>query len=164
MRHSVVFRSSALALALALASFAASAQQRIEQQMTPEQFKAAGLDKLSPEELANLNAWLNRTVATESAKAAANAEQLVKEKARGFFSFGSSDPIVSVLQDDFRGFARGKRYRLENGQEWVQIDDATLHGVRLSSPEVRITPSLMGNAWYLAVKGYNTRAKVQRVK
>lgn len=164
MRHSVVFRSSALALALALTCFAAAAQQRIEQQMTPEQFKAAGLDKLTPEELANLNAWLNRTVETESEKAARNAEDKIKQETRGFFNFGSSEPIVSTLEGEFRGFARGRRYRLANGQEWEQIDDAALHGVRLSSPEVRITPSLMGNAWYLKVGNYNTRAKVRRAK
>ena len=51
MRHAVVFRSSALLLALALACPLAFAQQRIEQEMTPEQFKAAGLDKLSAESL-----------------------------------------------------------------------------------------------------------------
>src|SRR5262245_28155985 len=31
----------------------------IQEEMTPEEFKAAGLDKLSPGELAKLNDWLN---------------------------------------------------------------------------------------------------------
>ena len=49
---------------LALVGFASAvcAQPPIERQMTPEQFKAAGLDKLSPAELSNLNAWLNDTL------------------------------------------------------------------------------------------------------
>jgi hypothetical protein len=47
----------------------------IEQQMTPEQFKAAGLDKLSAAELANLNAWLNHTIVAETSKAAEAATQ-----------------------------------------------------------------------------------------
>ena len=34
----------------------------------------------------------------------------------------------------------------------------------MENPEVRINPSRIGNSWYLAVKGYNTRAKVERVK
>lgn len=168
MRHAVVFRSSALALVLAvplaIAALPAFAQQRIEAQMTPEQFKAAGLDKLSADELANLNAWLNGTIEAESEKAAKTAEDKVKQEARGFFSFGSTEPIVSTLDGEFRGFGRGRHYRLANGQEWEQVDDASLAGVRLASPEVRITPSVMGNVWYMAVKGYNTRAKVQRVK
>lgn len=164
MRHAVVFRSSALLLALALACPLAFAQQRIEQAMTPEQFKAAGLDKLSAEELANLNAWLNRTVETESARAAERAEEKVKSEARGFFNFGSTEPIVSQLQGEFRGFGRGRRFVLANGQEWEQTDDASLAGVRLDAPKVRITPAILGNTWYLAVEGYNTRARVVRVK
>ncbi|HZH44740.1 MAG TPA: hypothetical protein VEY50_11725 [Lysobacter sp.] len=162
MRHAVVLRS--IALALLLVPGLAAAQQRIEQQMTPEQFKAAGLDKLSAEELANLNAWLNRTVETESAKAAALAEQKIKNDARGFFNFGSVEPIVSQLEGEFRGFAAGRSYTLANGQVWQQIDGATLSGVRLSAPKVRITPAIVGNTWYLAVDGYNTRARVVRTK
>lgn len=164
MRHAVVFRSSALLLALALACPLAFAQQRIEQEMTPEQFKAAGLDKLSAEELANLNAWLNRTVETESARAAERAEEKVKSEARGFFNFGSTEPIVSQLQGEFRGFGKGRTYTLANGQVWQQTDDATLSSVRLESPEVTIKPAIIGNVWYLGVQGYNTRARVVRIK
>ena len=64
----------------------------------------------------------------------------------------------------FRGFDSGRSYTLDNGQVWQQTDAASLAGVRLSSPQVKITPSMIGNAWYLQVQGYNTRAKVQRVK
>lgn len=136
----------------------------IEQQMTPEQFRAAGLDKLDATELANLNAWLNRTLDTETSKAAAQAKKAVVEESRGFFHFGSDEPIRSRIPGQFRGFASGRNYTLENGQVWKQIDDASLAGVRLTDPQVVVQPSLVGNAWYLQVEGYNTRAKVQRVK
>jgi hypothetical protein len=150
-------------LALALAP-AAAAQDAIEKQMTPEEFKAAGLDKLTPEELTRLNAWLNRTIGVETEKAAVVAKKKVEDDNRGFFNFGSTEPVVSKMTGEFRGFARHREYTLENGDVWKQIDDASLAGVRLSAPEVRITPSLVGNTWYLAVTGYNTRAKVQRIK
>lgn len=142
----------------------AAAQDAIERQMTPEEFKAAGLDKLSPEELARLNTWLNRTIGTETAKAATEAKKQVEDNTRGFFNFGSTEPVVSRLSGEFRGFARGREYALDNGHVWKQIDEASLAGVRLDRPQVRVTPSLIGNAWYLAVAGYNTRAKVQRIK
>lgn len=148
-------------LALALPSFA---QQAIEQQMSPEEFRAAGLDKLSAEELARLNAWLNRTLDTVSSEAAAEAKRKVEDDNRGFFNFGSTEPVTGRMVGQFRGFAQGREYTLESGQVWKQVDNATLSGVRLDSPEVRINPSLVGNSWYLAVKGYNTRAKVQRIK
>ena len=68
------------------------------------------------------------------------------------------------IAGEFRGFGSGRSYTLDNGQVWQQIDDASLAGVRMTNPAVKITPSLIGNAWYLAIDGYNTRAKVQRIK
>jgi hypothetical protein len=153
-----------LLVVLLAVAFAASAQPPIEKQMTPEQFKAAGLDKLSPAELANLNAWLNNTLEVETTKAATLAKEKVETENRGFLSFGKSDPIVARITGEFRGFAKGRRWTLDNGQEWEQIDDATLAGARKTEPEVKITPSLVGNAWYMQVEGYNKRASVRRMK
>lgn len=156
---------AAVAAALVAAPHAALAQQKpIQQEMSPEEFRAAGLDKLSPEELARLNAWLGRKIDTVASEAAAQAKDKVEEENRGFFHFGSDEPIVARIQGEFRGFGRGRTYTLDNGQVWRQLDDASLVGARLDNPEVRINPSIMGNAWYLAVKGFNTRAKVERVK
>ncbi|MEG3193031.1 hypothetical protein [Lysobacter sp. D1-1-M9] len=137
---------------------------RIEQQMSPEQFRAAGLDQLDAEQLANLNAWLNRTLDTETAKAAETAKSRVEQEHRGFLSFGSNEPIVARLPGEFRGFGKNRRYTLDNGQVWQQTDAATLAGARLDDPQITITPSVIGNAWYMAVEGYNTRAKVKRIK
>lgn len=136
----------------------------IEQQMTPEQFRAAGLDKLDATELANLNAWLNRTLDVATSKAVVQAKKAVVEESRGFFHFGSEEPIVARIKGEFRGFAEGRSYTLENGQVWKQVDDASLAAVRLASPQVTIKPAKLGNVWFLRVDGYNTRAKVQRVK
>ena len=155
---------ASLALALLLACGGAFAQSAIERQMSPEQFKSAGLDKLSPQELANLNAWLNQTLETETAKASTNAKKKFEEENRGFFHFNSDEPIVAHIVGEFRGFSGGKTYTLDNGQVWRQIDEASLVGVRKTNPAVRLTPSIIGNAWYLGLDGYGTRAKVQRVK
>lgn len=154
-----------LLLAAALAALPAfAAQPPIQQQMSTEEFRAAGLDKLSADELARLNAWLGRTLEQETAKAATEAKKKVEDDNRGFFNFGSTDPIVSTLPGEFRGFTNGRQYTLANGQVWRQIDDASLAGVRLTDPAVTISPSKIGNAWYMAVGRYGTRAKVMRVK
>lgn len=169
MRPSILLVFTLL-LGCALPAFAQStaAQPPIEQAMTAEQFKAAGLDKLSAEELANLNAWLNRTITTETAKAAEQAAVQTKERVesenRGFFHFGSDEPITSRITGQFDGFRKGKTYTLDNGQQWRQTDTASLAGVRVDNPAVKITPSIIGNTWYLRIDGYNTRAKVERVK
>ena len=169
MRSSILLVFTLL-LGCALPAFAQSlaAQPPIEQAMTPEQFKAAGLDKLSADELANLNTWLNRTITTETARAAEQAAVQATEKVetenRGFFHFGSSDPIEAKIAGQFSGFRKGNTYTLDNGQQWRQTDTASLAGVRVENPAVKITPSLIGNTWYLRIDGYNTRAKVERIK
>jgi hypothetical protein len=153
-----------IAACLVLAPAVAFVQQQIERQMTPEQFKSAGLHKLSADELAYLNAWLNDTLEVETTKAATKAKDKVETENRGFASFGRSDPILARIVGEFRGFGRGRSYTLDNGQVWQQVDDAVLHGVRADGPAVRIKPSVIGNAWYMTVEGRNTTAMVRRVK
>ena len=163
----LLIRSLAIALLLACLSPIASAQSTqpaIEKQMTPQQFKAAGLDKLSADELANLNVWLGRTLDTQTAKAATETKQRIEHENRGFLTFNSDEPITAHINGDFRGFDKGRIYTLDNGQVWQQIDSAQLPGIRLANPEVRIKPALMGNTWYMAVSHYNTRAQVKRIK
>lgn len=178
MRFSRLRVLAAAAVLLAMAG-PALAQRVVEgdlqQQMSPAEFKAAGLDKLSPTELAALNGWLQGKVAAVSADVREQVREQVREEAReegrqevivknrGFFDFGSKEPIVSTLQGEFRGFGKGRRYVLANKQEWEQTDETTLAGVRRTDPEVSIAPGMIG-AWYLQIKGVNTRAKVRRVK
>lgn len=144
-----------------------TAPRDLQQAMTETEFKAAGLDKLSPAELAALNAWLQRKVDEETAQVKEQAKEEgrkeVVEKNRGFFDFGSSEPIVAKLEGDFNGFGKAKQYVLDNGQVWQQTDTATLSGVRKSNPQVAIKPGIMG-VWYMRIEGYNTQAKVQRIK
>ncbi len=159
-----------LCLALAAAAAPALAQRTVsgdlQTQMSAEAFKAAGLDKLSPQELAALNDWLQgrvaeqTAVALEQAKEAGRQEVIVKN--RGFFDFGSREPIESRLVGEFTGFGKGRSYVLENGQTWEQTEAASL-SVRKPAPAVKIKPGVAG-VWYLQIEGYNTMAKVRRTK
>lgn len=169
-RTRTIASAIALAALLPLAS-SALAQQKIEQQMTYEQFKAAGLDQLSPQQLANLNAWLDGKLQVETAKAvetaaaAGVAAKATDDDRRGLFAPRESrEPISAKVQGDFTGFGKGRQFTLDNGQVWRQVDDASIGGANLPSPAIKITPSVIGGAWYMSVDGYNTRAKVQRVK
>ena len=153
----------AVLLACLLVAGPVRAQEPLERQMSSQEFKAAGLDKLSPQELAALNAWLGRKISSETVKAAAEAKRRVEDDNRGFFNFGSIEPVVGTIAGEFRGFGKGRKYTLANGHVWQQIDDESLVA-RLSNPGVRITPSRVGNVWYMKVDRYNAAAKVQRVK
>jgi hypothetical protein len=161
----------------------------LKRQMSAAEFKAAGLERLSAAELASLNAWLDgsrsapvpataviapaagpATAAIPAAdttaleRAREEGRQEVIQKNRGFFDFGSSEPIESTLVGEFRGFGKGRRFVLANGQEWEQTDTASLAGVRLANPGISIKPGVLGNVWYMRIEGYNTSAKVQRIK
>ena len=152
-------------------AFAVHAQRVVEgdlqQQMSSAEFKAAGLEKLSPEELAALNAWLQGKVRNATATALEQAReegrQEVIVKNRGFFDFGSSEPITAHLAGNFDGFAKGNRYTLDNGQVWEQSEAASLAGVHKTNPSVSIKPGI-GGVWYMKIDGYNTAAKVRRIK
>ena len=162
---------AALCLALAIATLPAHAQRTVsgdlQTQMSASEFEAAGLDKLSAQELASLNNWLQGKVAQETAAAVEQAKEAGRQevivKNRGFFDFGSKEPIESNLVGEFKGFDKGRRYVLANGQEWEQTDAASLSGVRKQDPKIRIKPGIAG-VWYLQIEGYNTPAKVRRLK
>lgn len=160
----VSLRLLTCAVLLSFAPMLALAQDApIQQRMTPEEFKAAGLDKLSAAELANLNKWLNGTLKVEAQKATAAAERSVKDRVQGFFDFdGNKEPVKSRLIGEFRGFTKGRVYKLENGQEW-EVTEAPELNVRVTNPEVEMRPGVL-NTWWMIVGKYNTRAKARRVK
>ena len=167
------FRLLIVAVALACAA-PAMAQQGIQQQISADEFRAAGLDKLSAAELASLDRWLQRQVQQETSVAVEQAVEQGREEGReqALQQAQAGGPplpappataVNSTLSGNFNGFARGQRYTLENGQVWEQTDAARLEGVRLDNPQVVISPGMFGT-WYLRVEGYNTRAKVRRVQ
>jgi len=86
----------------------------IQQIMTPEEFKAAGLSKLSPDELAKLNAWLQgyRQV----------TEQAAEKKATARASRTKLDVLVSRVDGTFYGLTGRTIIRLEDGTVWKQAN------------------------------------------
>lgn len=83
----------------------------IEKMMSADEFKAAGLDKLSPEELQKLNEWLHGY--RESTVKVAEV-QATKEGRRKF------DVIVSRIVGPFYGLTGNNIIRLEDGTAWKQ--------------------------------------------
>jgi hypothetical protein len=145
---------------LTLAGGSAFAQQfsSLEERMSAAEFKAAGLDKLSPEELARLNAWLSREVDETAREVAASAPL----DSRGLHTSGD---IATRIVGKFTGWnGRDGRFTLSNGQVWQSIDpNARFGGVELDNPEVVVEQGAFGS-WYLSVVGYNSRVQVKRVK
>jgi hypothetical protein len=86
----------------------------IKEMMSPEEFKAAGLNKLSADELQKLDAWLQgyRQVTEQTAekKATARAERT------------KMDVLVSRVDGTFNGLTGRTIIRLEDGTVWKQAN------------------------------------------
>lgn len=151
-----------LVLSAAMAgSVLAQSFSSVEERMTEAEFKAAGLDKLSPEELAALNAF----IAAETGKVASTlpAATPVADN-RGFNNrTGPDGSIYSSISGEFRGWSQGSRFTLDNGQVWQVADSTARLRVKMEDPKVIIEPGALG-AWYMKVEGYNARAAVKRIK
>jgi hypothetical protein len=103
-------RFAAIALlAASTAIFSASAQEGIQQAMSPEEFRAAGLDKLSQKELANLNSWLQR----DREATAKTAETRATKK---------MDFRVSRIDGTFFGLSGRTIIKLQDGSTWKQAN------------------------------------------
>lgn len=153
----------AFVCAFSLIATAAIAKEfsSVEEQMSSREFKSAGLDKLSPEELAALNAWIRANQPTGGSGVAYDRAQddLVRI---GFDDSGARELITSNVIGEFKGFYRGKNLKLENGQTW-QVTDGDLSGIKtMTNPKVTIRPGLVGG-WRLQIEGYNSVAKVKRI-
>src|SRR5438552_3377749 len=107
----------------------------VEETMRPEEFKAAGLDKLSEDELQHLDAWLKgyrqttQKKATEQAQAKATEEikkatEKVTEEANRT-ARTKLDTLVSRVDGSFDGLKGRTIIRLEDGTVWKQanVDD-----------------------------------------
>lgn len=127
--------------------------------MTAAQFQAAGLDKLSAEELAELNSWLQQHYQTSGATAAISTTP--GSSAAGAFT--DTTEFTSRIVGEFEGWSGKTKFHLENGQVWQQSGHDKWAGVRLENPTVRIRPGFMGS-WVLKVEGYNTTTRVRRIR
>ena len=163
------FFIAALTVCIAVAPFALAQQfSSLEERMSTADFKAAGLDKLSPEELAKLNAFVRSEVnkgASQGHAQAVEQAQLAEDARIGFRDYhGDIEAVDSTIPGIFTGWQQGSTFTLANGQIWHVVEaDSPLEGIKMSNPVVHISKGLLGD-WQLRVEGYNKMAKVEREK
>ena len=104
----------------------------VEETMRPEEFKAAGLDKLSEDELQHLDAYLKgyrqttQKKATEQAQAQAS-EEIKKATVKATEEATKSartrlDTLVSRVDGTIEGLKGHTQIRLEDGTVWKQAN------------------------------------------
>lgn len=159
MLRAVLFAAALLVSATAPAQDFSS----LEERMSDGEFRGAGLDKLTPEELARLNDWL-RTRLNEIPTTPVPRSQVGFKPDDGLFSTGGDHgDVVSRIDGPFEGWKRNTVIKLENGQ-WWRVDDSQSFAVpSMQNPVVTISPAMLGS-WLLKVDGYNRTARVTRVR
>jgi len=88
----------------------------IKQAMSPEEFHKAGLDKLSEEELRNLDRWLQGDREKTAKKAAARTSRT------------KMDLVVSRVAGSFPGLVGNTVIHLEDGTAWRQANKYDHYG------------------------------------
>lgn len=145
------------ALAMLLAALPALAQQfsSLEERMSAADFKAAGLDKLTPQELQFLDAWLR---GHEQVKT-------VSPSGKPVFYPGNQprDKFTAHMVGDFSGWRGQTVFTLDNGQVWKQAESGAYSCPSVENPQVTIKPMILGS-WLMYVQGCNQSVRVERVK
>lgn len=149
-----------LALILAVAAGVAAAQTQsptLEERMSQTEFRAAGLDKLSPEELHQLNGWLDT-------HGGATVKYVNSNGTPTFYPDSEDKPTIEAhIDGTFFGW-RGKTvFTLDNGQEWQQAESGIYDTGKLVNPKVKIKPMLLGS-WLMYVEHCECNVRVNRIK
>ena len=152
-----VFLASGTAVAAPSPSSSACGQRPdIRNLMTVNKYTQSGLDKLTEKELTQLNAWLaqyTRSICGSNSTQATASET----KNNGKSSFGKSQEevnttsrIISHINGVFHGWTGNTRFRLTNGQTWVQAGPG-YYQTTIKNPKVIIKKLLIG--YILEVNG-----------
>jgi hypothetical protein len=115
----LVFASLSVLALLVCPAMRAQDEESIKQAMSPEEFHKAGLDKLSDEELRNLDRWLKGDREKTAQKA---------EKAAARTSRTKMDLVVSRVSGSFSGLTGRTIIQLEDGTVWRQANKYDHYG------------------------------------
>lgn len=161
------------------------AQEEFSRRLTPQERKAAGLDRLSREQLAVLDALVQRErqggpapvanlpapapapEAPPVARATPTAAASKPEQKTRLFGLPAKEEVKAVtgtLVGEFRGWTGYTEFRLADGQVWVQTDhDDRREVTPRTNPQVKIEQAVFGD-YKLTVEGSRIWVRVRRVQ
>lgn len=156
-------KSAQIALLLVLCGSLSARDLRKE--LSNEEFLAAGLNKLTASEIAELEKLLDRqpsmraTAPTPRAAVAESSPEWVPPPSQ---TNVEREIIETTFTEEFAGFFGKSEITLSNGQVWRQTD-STVSGSPPRDNRVRIKPAIMGR-WLLQLRGTNESFPVKRIK
>jgi len=174
-----------LIFALHASAFAAESFSTLEERMSGREFMETGLNKLTDDELFELNEWLRRhSVATlensgarpsagpsSGGSASTTSQTGGPADDRGFENQAKmsadnkyDNTIHANIDGKFTGWSGKKTmFNLTNGMVWQQVEGDTFNVKATQNPEVTIKKGAMGG-WRLSMVGYNNTVRVKRIK
>ena len=147
----------AAALGVAAASAFAAGFSSVEERMSQSEFHAAGLDKLSPEELKTLDEWLRTHYATTTTYVTPSGSPVFYPKQ------GDRETIEAHINGHFSGWSGASTFALDNGQEWKQAESGGRSCGSVENPKIKIKPMLMGS-WLAYIESCSDSVRVTRIK
>ena len=134
-------RTALLLGALGTTAFVSADAPKVQELMTPAEFQASGLDKLSPAELDALNAWLLRYTAVDAPIVRKTSPEVKRE------AVDTPPPVIhSQIDGTFSGWRGKTLFKLKNGQVWKQRLSGE-YRINLTDPEVEIYQKYFGLYW-----------------
>ncbi len=129
----------------------------LEKVMSPKEYEAAGLQKLTSDERARLDEFIRGFVSSSNQVAAEKAvDRAVKER-----KVTPPEVIQSRIVGPFTGYKGDTVFTLENGQRWRQSQPGSGYFPKIDSPPVLIIKGTIGYRMYIAGGG---DIRVQRVR
>jgi hypothetical protein len=122
----------------------------VESLMTVAEFKKCGLNKLSSEEIANLDSWLSSF-----------GKQIATAVGESTKTNGTPDVIESEIDGEFHGWDGETVFKLANGQIWQQTEYDYDYEYDYR-PEVMIVKASGG--YKMKVEGVEDTIYVKRIK
>lgn len=149
-----------VALLLSLFSVCLQAQEQdrgLKQRMSNSEFSAAGLNKLTPDELASLDQWLSGHAKVKTKMVSSTGKPVF------YTDSGRRQKIRTHIKGEFSGWHGSDIFTLENGQVWQQVGTDQPSCSSSNNPQATVKPSLFGN-WLMYVNGCNNSVHVKRLK
>ncbi len=153
-----------LIIAISASVAGQSAFSSLEEQMNGKEFNAAGLEKLTPDELAALNKWIrSRSLATLDAGQSVTGDEDLRGLELKKMKDMPRTAIKSRVVGTFTGWDGQTTFRLENGMIWQQADKDKFYIKAVQDPLVTIEPGML-RTWRLSVEGYSSDCRVKRIQ
>ena len=146
-----------MTLGFLMTGLEAQSAEKLEEKMSREEFRAAGLYRLSTEELEFLNRWLSPQ-APEVASKSFGEEQLPAPPPD---SDAADLEIVTRISGDFTGWDGRTIFKLENGQIWQQRAGGK-YRYQANRPEVTLKRGNFG--YYMKIVSTRRQVPVKRLK